>query len=228
LGWRKFILQERVTESATITSFYLRPTDAKPLPSFRPGQFLTIQIDIPGQEWPVIRTYTISDRPSRQYYRLSVKRERIAGQPIGLVSNYLHDSFQIGDILFAKAPTGDFCLDLRGKRPVMLISAGVGITPMICMLSALEGSDIRRPICFIHGSRNGQEHAFASQVRELAAEFENIRVHVAYSRPLPADQPGKDYHSQGRISIETVKALMPGRQAEFYLCGPNAFMRGNL
>lgn len=133
-GWRKFVLQKRVTESETITSFYLRPDDGKPLPAFRPGQFLTIQVEIPGQERPVIRTYTVSDAPNRDYYRLSVKRDKTEGQPPGLVSNHLHDHFEVGDSLLATAPTGNFYLAEKGSRPIVLISAGVGITPMISML----------------------------------------------------------------------------------------------
>jgi ferredoxin-NADP reductase/DMSO/TMAO reductase YedYZ heme-binding membrane subunit len=224
-GWREFALEKRVAESATITSFYLRPEDGRPLQSFRPGQFLTIQVAIPGQQRPATRTYTLSDSPNEGYFRLSVKRELQANQPAGLVSNWLHDHFNEGAKLLAKAPTGQFYLDLKGNRPVVLISAGVGVTPMISMLNALTASQAKRPIFFFHGARNRSEHAFACHVRSLASAHENIRIHFAYSRPSDGDLLGEDYDSQGRIGIKTIQALMPNPYGDFFLCGPTAFMK---
>jgi len=225
IGWREFVLEKRVAESASITSFYLRPEDGRPLPTFRPGQFLTIQVEILGQPRPTIRTYTLSDAPNRDYFRLSVKRELPAGQTAGLVSNWLHDHFRAGDKLSAMAPTGQFYLKLKGSRPVVLISAGVGITPMICMLNALTASGLKRPVFFFHGARNRNEHAFASHVRSLAATHENIRTHFAYSQPNDGDRLGEDYDSPGRIGIKTVQALVPTPYGDFFLCGPTAFMK---
>jgi ferredoxin-NADP reductase/DMSO/TMAO reductase YedYZ heme-binding membrane subunit len=225
IGWREFVLERRVAESATITSFYLRPKDGRSLPIFRPGQFLTIQVQILGQQRPAIRTYTLSDAPNQGYFRLSVKRELPPGQNPGLVSNWLHDHFKAGDKLSAMAPTGQFYLELKGNRPVVLISAGVGITPMICMLNVLTAGRVKRPVFFFHGARNGTEHAFASQVRSLAATHENVRIHFAYSRPDDGDRLGKDYDSHGRIGIETVQALVPTPYGDFFLCGPTAFMK---
>ena len=225
IGWREFLLEKRVAESATITSFYLRPKDGRPLSTYQPGQFLTIQVEIIGQQQPAIRTYTLSDAPDKGYFRLSVKRELQAGQTVGLVSNWLHDHFKAGDKLLAKAPAGQFCLELKGDRPVVLISAGVGITPMICMLNALTAGTVKRPVFFFHGTRNRNEHAFASDVRSLAATHENIRFHFAYSRPNDGDRLGEDYDSHGRIGIKTVQALVPTPYGDFFLCGPAAFMQ---
>jgi hypothetical protein len=224
-GWREFVLEKRVAESATITSFYLRPEDGRSLQTFLPGQFLTIQLQILGQPRPAIRTYTLSDAPNGGYFRLSIKRELRAGQTAGLASNWLHDHFKPGDRLLAKAPTGQFYLDVKGIRPVVLISAGVGITPMICMLNALTASRVKRPVFFFHGARNRHEHAFASHVRSLTATHENIRIHFAYSRPSEEDRLGEDYDSQGRIGIQTVQTLVPNPYGDFFLCGPTAFMK---
>jgi ferredoxin-NADP reductase/DMSO/TMAO reductase YedYZ heme-binding membrane subunit/ferredoxin len=224
-GWRKFVLQRCVTESETITSFFLRPDDGKPLPVSRPGQFLTVQVKIGGQEPPVIRNYTISDALNQNCYRISVKREQTPGRPMGLVSNYLHDHFDVGDALFVKAPAGDFCLAVNGSCPIVLISAGVGITPMISMLNALASGRTKRAIFFLHGTRNRREHAFANHVKLLAAAHQNIKVHIAYSQPAAVDRLGEDYASQGRINLETIKALVPNSEADFYLCGPPAFMQ---
>jgi uncharacterized protein len=224
-GWREFALEKRVAESTIITSFYLRPEDGRPLQTFLPGQFLTIQVQIPGQQRPAIRTYTLSDAPNEGYFRLSVKRELRPGQTAGLMSNWLHDHFKAGDRLLAKAPTGEFYLELKGDRPVVLISAGVGITPMICMLNALTASRAKRPVFFLHGARNRPEHAFASHVRSLAATRENLRIHFAYSQPSDGDRLGADYDSHGRIGIQTVQALVLNPYGEFFLCGPTAFMK---
>jgi ferredoxin-NADP reductase/DMSO/TMAO reductase YedYZ heme-binding membrane subunit len=224
-GWREFVLEKRVAESATITSFYLRPEDGRPLQTFRPGQFLTIQVDVPGQQRPAIRTYTLSDAPNEGYFRLSVKRELQADQTAGLVSNWLHDHFKAGDKLLAKAPAGQFYLELKGDRPVVLISAGVGVTPMICMLNALTASRVQRTVFFFHGARNRREHAFAAHVKSLAATHENVRIHFAYSRPSDGDRLGADYNSHGRIGIKTVQALVPNPYGDFFLCGPTAFMK---
>jgi ferredoxin-NADP reductase/DMSO/TMAO reductase YedYZ heme-binding membrane subunit len=224
-GWREFVLEKRVAESTTITSFYLRPEDGRPLQTFRPGQFLTVQVDVPGQQQPAIRTYTLSDAPNEGYFRLSVKRELQAGQTAGLVSNWLHDHFKAGDKLLAKAPAGQFFLELKGDRPVVLISAGVGITPMICMLNALIASKVPRTVFFLHGARNCREHAFAAHVKSLAANHENVRIHFAYSQPSHRDRLGADYNSHGRISIKTVQALVPNPYGDFFLCGPTAFMK---
>lgn len=224
-GWREFVLEKRVAESATITSFYLRPEDGRPLQPFRPGQFLTIQVDVPGQPGPAIRTYTLSDAPNEGYFRLSVKREMPAGQTVGLVSNWLHDHFKAGHKLLAKAPAGQFYLELKGDRPVVLISAGVGVTPMICMLNALTARRVQRPVFFFHGARNRREHAFAGHVKSLVATHENVKIHFAYSRPSNGDRLEADYNSHGRIGIKTVQALVPNPYGDFFLCGPTAFMK---
>jgi ferredoxin-NADP reductase len=256
-GWRTFILDKRVIESETITSFYLKPRDRKPLRPFRPGQYLTVQVKIPDQPEPAIRTYTISDAPNEDYFRLSIKRDLEAGRPPGIVSNWFHDCFDVGDELLARAPTGQFYLEnfdpasligagaavtpmiralhgliasrayrqMKDARPVVLISAGVGITPMISMLNTLIADRFRGPVFFLHGTRNGSEHAFAGHVRSLARIHENIKVHVAYSRPRTGDLLGKDYDSHGRIGIEVIQAVVPNPHGDFFLCGPGAFMK---
>jgi ferredoxin-NADP reductase/DMSO/TMAO reductase YedYZ heme-binding membrane subunit len=220
-GWRQFALEKRAAESATITSFYLRPEDGRPLPPYRPGQFLTIEVPIPGRSQSVVRTYTLSDASNGGYLRLSVKREQ--GPHPGLVSNWLHDHFKPGDKLLAKAPAGQFFLETARNRPVVLISAGVGITPMIAMLNALAASRVKQPVYFLHGARDRREHAFADHVRSLASLNENIKVHIAYSQPTEQDLLHCD--SRGRIGIETVQTLVPNPYADFYLCGPTAFMK---
>jgi ferredoxin-NADP reductase/DMSO/TMAO reductase YedYZ heme-binding membrane subunit len=236
-GWREFVLDRRVAESDTITSFYLKPKDGKRLKRFLPGQYLTIEVTLPEQSQTAIRTYTISDAPSPDYYRLSIKREREDGKRPGLVSNWFHDQFELGNVLLAKAPAGDFCLKrpcrnrMRGARqtkddrPIVLISAGVGVTPMICILNTLVANGSRSPIFFFHGARNGNEHAFGRHLRAIARSHENVHVHVAYSRPAPGDLLVSHYNACGRIAIGVIQQLIGSPYGNFFLCGPSGFMR---
>ena len=228
-GFRTLIVDRKVPESDTITSFYLVPEDAKPLPSFIPGQFLPLRLDIPGQPTPLTRTYSLSDRPNPEYYRLSIKREPPPGDrpdlPPGRSSNYFHDRVEAGTRLRARSPRGKFYLDPRGERPVALISAGVGLTPMISMLNAIVEAGSGRPVWFIHGARNGREHAMGAHVRAVAGENDNVRAHISYSRPLPDDVEGRDHDGRGRVDGDLLKRLLPDNDLDFYLCGPTPFMK---
>ncbi len=228
-GFRTLVVDRKVPESDTITSFYLVPEDAKPLPSFIPGQFLPFRLDIPGQPAPLTRTYSLSDRPNPEYYRLSIKREPPPGDrpdlPPGRSSNYFHDRVEAGTRLRARSPRGKFYLDPKGERPVALISAGVGLTPMISMLNAIVEAGSGRPVWFIHGARNGREHAMGAHVRAVAGENDNVRAHISYSRPLPEDVEGRDHDGKGRVDGDLLKRLLPDNDLDFYLCGPTPFMK---
>jgi ferredoxin-NADP reductase/MOSC domain-containing protein YiiM len=228
-GYRTFIVARKVRESETITSFYLVPEDGSPLPPFKPGQFLTFRLDIPGQSKPITRTYTISDRPNDDYYRVSIKRENSPAHrpdvPPGLSSNYFHDHVQPGARLCVKAPRGDFWLDPGEDAPVVLVSAGVGLTPMISMLNGIVAAGSERPVWFIHGTRNSREHAIGEHVRSLATEHDNVHLHVRYSRPGPGDVEGNNHDGTGHVTVDILKALLPPAAYDFYLCGPTPFMR---
>lgn len=205
----------RTKESDRITSFLLQPADGQALPSFKPGQHLPITA--PGE--PALRrTYSLSNAPEQQSYRISVKRE-----PRGLVSVQLHDALQLGDELSAGTPAGDFVLQ-DTERTAVLISAGVGITPMLSMLQHLVASDSRRPTVFLHGARDGQQRAFAQEVQQLAAGRSWIRTAQLLSQPGPADRLGETYDAQGHISAEHIARLHPTLDGEFYLCGPTAML----
>ena len=222
--WRRLTVARIETESETIASFYLTPEDGKAIASYKPGQFLPIRLDIPGEEFPADRTYTVSETPNGQFYRLSIKREAK-----GLVSRYFHDHMKPGSVLEAMAPRGKFTLKENSKRPVVLLSGGVGITPTIAMLDhlLLEGgrSGNSRPIYFLHGTHDGSEHAFGRHVRRLANEFGSLSVHIRYAKPRESDQEGIDYDSSGYIDMELLKSILPLDDYEFYLCGPPPFMQ---
>ncbi|MCP4329626.1 MAG: 2Fe-2S iron-sulfur cluster binding domain-containing protein [Alphaproteobacteria bacterium] len=212
-------------ESEVITSFYLRRADGKTPARHEPGQFLPIRLTIPGQDDPLIRTYTLSDASNANHYRLSIKRE--GGD--ALVSNHFHDHLKKGDRLEAMAPRGKFVLDGSSNRPVVLVSAGVGLTPMIAMTNHLINEGLRtrnfRRTYFIHGARNGRALAFGDHVRGLAAEHDSLTVHLRLSRPEETDRLGETYHSEGHVDVELMKSLLPFDDYDFYLCGPQPFMQ---
>ena len=215
---RSLRLVEKVRESADVTSFVFEARDGGPLPGFEAGQHLPIELEVPGLERTVRRTYSLSSAPDSDRYRISVKRE-----PHGTASRHLHDRVEPGTILEARKPAGDFLLPCSGC-PVVLVSAGVGVTPMASMLHALAAENGARPVWFVHGARDGDHHPLADEIRGLAAGRANIRVHVAYSRPRTEDESGRDYHSEGRVDGALLAGLAGNVDAHYLLCGPVGFM----
>ncbi|BCR05374.1 sulfurase [Desulfuromonas versatilis] len=226
-GFRTFVVDKKVPESRDITSFYIIPEDRVPLPVYLPGQYLTFKLAIPGWPRPVIRTYSLSDGPCHEgYYRVTIKREPPPVDPsIASGSHYFHDQVEPGARLSVAAPRGDFYLDPAEETPVVLLSGGVGLTPMISMLNAIVHVGKTRPVWFVHGTRNGLHHAMCKHMRQLAAENDNVRVHICYSRPRPDDIKGLDYDSSGHVSVKLLKRLLPNREMDFFLCGPPPFMK---
>jgi uncharacterized protein len=224
--WRNFVVVRKVKESKEITSFYLKPEDGSEIPGFQPGQFLTIKLDIPGQAKPVIRTYSLSDYPEPcDYYRLSIKHEPAPDGldvPPGLSSNFMHDQVQEGSVIPAKPPSGTFVLDVHKTIPVVLISNGVGITPMISMAKACSRLNPNRPIWFVHGARDGQSHAFRDEVLNLAEQNLNLQIYFAYSRPRPEDDG--QFQRTGYVDTALIQTLV-GQDAEFFLCGSPPFLQ---
>lgn len=225
-GWRAFCIVEKVAESAEITSFYLAPTDGGEVPAYKPGQYVSVRIYVPELDLMQPRQYTVSDRPGQGRLRISVKRERGAGEaPAGQVSNLLHDCYEVGDVLDVAPPLGDFHLPLDGERPVVLLSGGVGLTPMISMLNHLVEQDDGRQIRFIHGCRNGQVHAMKEHVNDIASVRANVRKTVFYEQVGPQDEAGRDYDHAGRVDLLAIReqAILP--EADYFLCGPLPFMQ---
>jgi hypothetical protein len=215
---RSLRLIEKNRESADITSFIFEARDGGPLPLYEAGQYLPIELDIPSANGAVGRTYSLSGPPSTERYRISVKRETM-----GIASRYLHDHVEVGAFVDVRKPAGDLILPCD-KCPVVLVSAGVGITPMAAMLHSLSDEDSERPVCFIHGARNSDHHALASEMRELAADRPRVTLHIAYSRPLAEDNIGTDYDSEGRVDGDLIRSFMAIPEAHYLLCGPTAFM----
>ncbi len=227
-GYRKFRLEKKVSECDDVYSFYLAPHDRKNVPLFKPGQYLTFQLSVPGQPKPVVRCYSLSDSPNPQkHYRVTIKKAVSPANsaiPHGLASSYFCDVLKEGDIIDVKAPAGQFYLDLAKSQPVVLISAGVGITPMLSMLSALVDGGIEREVWFFFGTRNQREHIQKQYLEKIAAEHSHVKLHVCYSAPTDSDVLGKDYQHKGRVTIELLKEQLPSNNYHYYLCGPGPFM----
>lgn len=225
-GFREFIVKRKVTESDVITSLYLEPTDGKPIAEYQPGQYLTLRAQLPGEKYDHIRHYSLSDRPGKDYYRITVKREDAHnGNPPGLVSNYLHQRVSEGDRLQFSAPAGDFVIHPDSSRPVVLISGGVGLTPLISMLNTVAETQSERKVTFIHAALNGKVHAMKEHVAELAAQNPNIRSFVCYTTPTEEDRSAGNFDKEGYIDRQWLERVIPDTDAEFYFCGPIPFMK---
>jgi nitric oxide dioxygenase len=172
------------------------------------------------------RNYSISCAPNDRAYRITVKRESTPGQPLGQASNWLHDQAGPGTVLHVAAPAGDFFLDTADTNPVVLVSAGVGLTPMVSMLEAIVADDANREVRWVHGTLNGRVHAMRDHVRRLVeVRAEQAIARTFYQAPLPTDRPGIDYDGTGLISAEWLVANSPADTATYYLCGPKPFLR---
>ena len=228
-GYRKFEVQRKVDEGGDICSFYLAPHDRKRLPGFRPGQYLTFKLDIPQQDKPIVRCYSLSDGPGSSCYRVSIKRARPPRDkpdaPPGLSSNYFHDQVNEGDILDVKAPSGHFFLDLSRQDPIVLIGGGVGLTPVLSMLNAVVADASKRETWFFYGVRNSQEHILSDHFRSIAAQHDHIHMNVCYSDPSSNDSQGEHYDHAERISVDLFKQRLPSNNYDFYICGPPPMMQ---
>ena len=215
-AFRRFRVAGMRPESSTVMSLQLEPADRKPVASHEPGQFVSLRLDVAGA--PVVRSYSLSSSPRTGGYRISVKRE-----PGGVVSEHLHSAVAVGDTLELSAPNGRFVLGGAGG-PVVLISAGIGVTPVLAMLEALADARSEREVWWIHGARNGDEHAFRGEARAHVARLARGRSHVRYSRPGARDVLGRDYDAPGRLTGADILALGVPAAADFRLCGPSRFV----
>src|SRR5215207_5926719 len=223
-GWRDFTVEETRPESETIRSFVLVPADGGPVLRHRPGQYLTFTLDVPGAGL-LKRNYSISSGPNARSYRISVKREARPGTPSGLASNWLHDQAEPGTRLRVAPPAGDFFLDETSDGPVVLLSGGVGLTPMMSMLESIVQSGSGRPVWYVHGAHDGRVHAMRDHVRDLATKGRNVTVRTYYEAPNASDVAGRDYDERGFISTDWLARNTPMADAVYYLCGPRPFLR---
>jgi len=206
-GFRPFRVRDKVAEADRVASFYLEPSDGGALPPHRPGQFITLRVPIPGAARPVIRSYSISDRPTRDTYRITVK------DVDGLVSGHLHRHIAVGHELELKAPAGVFTLERdASERPVVLVAGGIGITPLLAMLNGLVAARSTRPVRLFYGLRNEQEQVFRDWLDGVAAAHASVLIERRYSEV------------GDRVTVDLLRQRLPSNDCDFYVCGPPAMM----
>ncbi|KAL4863843.1 hypothetical protein BDV12DRAFT_21353 [Aspergillus spectabilis] len=241
-GWvdfRDFRVAKKEAESDVITSFYLEPVDGKALPSFQPGQYVSIQVPVPQLNHPQCRQYSLSDSANPTYYRITVRKDPglNASDPSapahpGYVSNILHSNINVGDTVKLSHPYGDFHLENpTADHPLVLISAGVGLTPLTAMVNALTTATepaSARPIHFIHGAHSSASRAFQSHMQTLSQSAANLRTTYFLTTPSDEDKVGVDYDHTGRVDLakldDTKDLFLNNPATEFYICGPTSFM----
>jgi ferredoxin-NADP reductase/MOSC domain-containing protein YiiM len=222
-GFKQMRVAQIRKESDSVTSFILVPIDAQPLPVFRAGQFVVLRLLVDPGKPPVLRSYSLSyslsDLPAADHFRISVKSELN-----GIGSLFLCNRAREGDLLDVSAPRGSFTLR-PSQSPVVLLSAGVGATPVMSMLHALAAEKSQREIWWIYGARNGIEHPFAQESRSLLKQLFRGRGYIVYSRPAASDKVGVDFDASGHIDAALLERIGVSRDSDFYLCGPSSFLQ---
>jgi ferredoxin-NADP reductase/MOSC domain-containing protein YiiM len=219
-GFRRLRVTDKTRESRSVTSLTLEAEDGRPLAAARPGQFVVLRLAPGNATATLTRSYSLSGEPSERRYRISVKRN-----PGGAAGAFIDERVGVGDVLDVSAPRGSFTLR-TGNSPVVLLSAGVGATPVVAMLQALAAESSPREIWWVHGAHDGSEHPFAAEVRTLLASLVNSHAHIRYSLPAAGDRPGVDFDAPGRLDVDVLRDLDVPRNADFFICGPSAFMDG--
>jgi len=219
-GYRTFVVKQIIEETSTTASFYLAPKDGQPLPPFQAGQFLTFQINIPGQAKPVLRCYTISSSPNTEFYRITVKKV-----PDGTASVFLHEHLSEGSQLQVKAPAGKFHIEPVFQKRSVFIAGGAGVTPFMSMVAALAEANSQCEVQFFYAMKNSDEYIFKNELQELSAKYDNLKIHVIHSHPHEDDVQGRDYDFSGRLSVELLQQHLTTNQYNFYLCGPKRMVK---
>lgn len=227
-GWRAFRVAAIIDEAHDVKSFYFTPTDGRPLLPFAPGQYLTFRLATGDDNASLVRCYSLSNRPRQDYYRATIKRITAPADqpktPPGRGSNFFHDHVHVGDTLDVRAPAGTFLIDPLASEPIVLIGAGIGVTPLVSMLESIVHAGRPREVHVLFGFRSGAEHPFKERLASLAASNPSIRLHVSYSAPADGDVLYRDYNHRGRVTLERVRQLLPSNNYRFYVCGPGALM----
>ncbi len=227
-GARSFRVVAVVDEAQDCKSYYLVPVDGHPLPRFEPGQFLTFKLETDPRQKPLVRCYSLSDRPHEDYYRVTIKRAQPpvgrSDLPPGRGSGFFSERVLVGTTLDVQAPQGAFFLDPTDNSPVVLIGAGIGITPILSMANTIAHERSDRTAYVFAGFGNSSEHPFRQQMQELHAAHENVRFDISYSRPMPADNLGRDYDHRGYVDVARLRQMLPSNNFRFYVCGPAGMM----
>ena len=218
-GFRQMRVSHIHKESDNVTSFVLAPIDEQPLPVFEAGQFVVLRLLVDPEKSPVLRSYSLSDLPAADHLRISVKSELN-----GIGSSFLCNRAREGDLLDVSAPRGSFTLR-PSQSPAVLLSAGVGATPVMAMLHSLAAEKSQREIWWIYGTRNRVDHPFAEESRSLLKQLSRGRGYIVYSRPTAIDQLGADFDTPGHIDTALLEKIGVSQGSDFYLCGPPSFLQ---
>jgi ferredoxin-NADP reductase len=218
-GFRPMRVSRIDRESNSVFSLVLASADGEPLAAALPGQFVVLRLHMQSGAPPVLRSYSLSDLPGTGHYRVSIKQEEK-----GLGSTYLRTRIKPGSNLEVSAPRGSFALR-SGSEPVVLLSAGVGVTPVLAMLHALAAKKSSQPVWWLYGARNREEHPFREESRALLQQLKHGHSYIQYSRPGPADQRGIDFDATGHLAVSAFDKIGVPHEGQFYLCGPAAFLR---
>jgi ferredoxin-NADP reductase/MOSC domain-containing protein YiiM len=219
LGFRQMRVARIQKESDSVTSFILGPIDGQPLPVCQAGQFVVLRLLVDPGKRPILRSYSLSDLPAADHFRISVKNELN-----GIGSSFLCNRAREGELLDVSAPRGSFALR-PGQNPVVLLSAGVGATPVMSMLHSLVAERSQREIWWIYGARNRVDHPFAEESRSLLKQLSRGRGYIVYSRPAANDQVGADFDAPGHIDAVLLERIGASQTSDFYLCGPPSFLQ---
>ncbi len=217
-GFRSLVVDRIERETEFVVSVYLRSPDNAALPSALPGQFIIIRVRPMDGQPPILRNYSLSGAPGDGTYRISVKRETK-----GAGSTFIHTRLKAGDSIEVSAPRGNFTLR-SGEGPVVLLGAGIGVTPLLAMLYELRAQRSDRAVWWVYGARNSDEHPFAKETRTLLTELPDCRQYIAYSSPEPGDKIGDDFDVAGHLDVAALERWGIPRESDFYLCGPAGFL----
>jgi ferredoxin-NADP reductase/MOSC domain-containing protein YiiM len=217
-GFRSLRVEKVDRECEGVNSLSFAPVDGTALPAAQPGQFLVLKLRTKPKLPAILRNYSMSGAPGASAYRVSVKHE-----VNGVGSSFIHSQVHAGDVLEVSAPRGTFTLR-AGDEPVVLLSAGIGATPVLAMLHALASTSSSREVWWLYGARNRNEHPFAAESRGLLEQLAHSHGHVAYSKPGSDDQLVRDYDSSGHLTVPLLEKLGVPQKADFYLCGPTPFL----
>jgi ferredoxin-NADP reductase len=228
-GVRPFRVSAVVDESENCRSYYLVPEDGRPLPRFEPGQYLTFHLPTADPARPLVRCYSLSERPREDFYRVTIKRVAPPADrqevPAGRGSGYFHREVKPGARLDAEAPQGAFFLDPTDDSPVVLIGAGIGVTPIMSMVASLVHARDARPIYLFAGFRHSRVQPFRARLAEFKADAANLVLDVSYSRPLAGDLHGRDFDHRGHVDLARLRRVLPSSNFRYYVCGPAAMMQ---
>lgn len=227
-GYREFIVDQKTPESENVISFYLRPKDGGALPSFKPGQYITVKIDHPVTPTSP-RNYSLSDIPEMGMYRISVKRETgpSATTPDGLISTYLHQEVQPGDVLRVGPACGEFTIDplTIDDRPVVFLAGGIGVTPLLSMAKSLVHHGVLAPIQFVHAIQNSSVHPFSDEVQKMVSDKDFVQTKILYDAPNEGDLENGKCDQVGQVDTSLLRDWTPYQEADYFFCGPKPFMQ---